>query len=100
MAPKRYDLRAVVAASFLVSCSVFALGVAFAGAVLDRDFTAVGALIPIFVALAAGLGVAFSLLGRKSLRPSNYPRIEHLRIAGKYQGTAAEMGISPLHLGR
>ena len=50
-----------------------------------------------FVVLGVALAAAFSK--RKPLR-SNYPRIEHLRIAGKYQavGTSADIGISPLHL--
>lgn len=106
MALKRYFLPLAVSVIFLASCSVFALGVAFVGAALDRDYSAVGALISIFIALAATLGVAVPALRRKSLRPSNYPRIEHLRIAGKYSTSANmsgkeyhwSMGSSPLHL--
>jgi hypothetical protein len=36
---------------------------------------------------------------RKPSHRANYPRIEHLRIAGKYTSTgAAKIGVSPLHL--
>ena len=96
MALKRYFLPAAVSVIFLASCSVFVLGVVLVGAAHDRDYSTIGAIVPIIIAL--GIGVAVPALRRKSLRPSNYPRIEHLRIAGKYHGTSAEMGISPLHL--
>jgi hypothetical protein len=49
------------------------------------------------VALAVPIFVAMLL--RKSSQRANYPRIEHLRIAGKYAPTeAATIGVSPLHL--
>lgn len=109
MALKRYFTPAAVTVIFLAFCGVFALGVILVGAALDREYSAIGAMIPIVVALAAALGILVAALRRKSLRPSNYPRIEHLRIAGKYhvEGTSAKMsgkeyhwsmGSSPLHL--
>jgi hypothetical protein len=108
MALKRYFKPAAVTLIFLASGGVFALAVAALGAVLDREYSTLAALIPIFIALAVVFGVAIPASRRKSLRP-NYPRIEHLRIAGKYHvvGTSANMsgkgyhwsmGISPLHL--
>lgn len=57
-----------------------------------------------FIAVFVALGIVFvaAASARKPLRPSNYPRIEHLRVAGKYQTADrfGETGISPLHLGR
>lgn len=103
MALKRYFKPTAVAVIFLVSGCVFALG-----ATLDREYSTLAAMIASFIALAVVFGVAIPASRRKSLRP-NYPRIEHLRIAGKYHvvGTSAKMsgnryhwsmGISPLHL--
>ena len=101
MTPKRYFLAAAFSSIFLFSCSVFVFLAAF-----DRRFGAVGTAA-IIVAQAVCFGVApyvaiFAAFAfeRKSLRRANYPRIEHLRIAGKYQavGSRAEMGFSPLHL--
>lgn len=55
--------------------------------------TAVAVAVPIWVAIWA------AMFTRKPSHPANYPRIEHLRIAGKYASTsAAKMGVSPLHL--
>ena len=103
MALQRYFLPAVIYAIFLFFCSVTAFYEVF-----DGRYGTIGTIATIiaqaavlwvgpFVAIVAAL--AFT---RKSLRPSNYPRIEHLRIAGKYKYQAvrrsAEMGISPLHL--
>lgn len=72
--------------------------------VFERPYGTVGAivasLVP-FIALFVVLLVIFvAAAKRKPLRSPNYPRIEHLRIAGKYQavGRFGEMGISPLHL--
>lgn len=95
MALKRYFLAAAVSVAVLTSCGVAALGAALA-----KDYSTLGALIPVFVASAAALGVAVAALGRRPQRPSNYPRIDHLRIAGKYHaaGRFGEMGISPLRL--
>jgi hypothetical protein len=63
----------------------------------------IAASIAPFIAPFVALFVIFVAASRrKPLRSSNYPRIEHLRIAGKYQagGRSAEMGFSPLHLRR
>ena len=105
MTPKRYFLAAAFSSIFLFSCSVFVFLAAF-----DRRFGAMGTaaiIVAQIVAQAVCFGVApyvaiFAAFAfeRKSLRRANYPRIEHLRIAGKYQaaGSRAEMGFSPLHL--
>jgi hypothetical protein len=89
VALKRYLAVSAIFLVFLACCGVVALAAA-----LDK------AMIPIFIALAIPLGVAVWASRHKSLRPSNYPRIEHLRIAGKYHAmdTFAGMGISPLRL--
>jgi hypothetical protein len=53
-------------------------------------------LVAMGVALAVPVCAMFLL---KSSQRVNYPRIEHLRIAGKYEPTdAARIGVSPLHL--
>lgn len=78
---------AVAFASLLVLC--FAIG---------RRF---GPNVAIIAAVEAGVVVAIFLpvFMRKPSRPANYPRIEHLRIAGKYAPTgASKVGVSPLHL--
>lgn len=87
---------------------VFAIGVLFASwVVFLRPYGTMGTIaanIGPFIGVLVALGIAFvaAASARKPLRPSNYPRIEHLRIAGKYQAAErfGEMGISPLHLGR
>ena len=99
MAPKRYFLLAAVSSILLTLCGILALWVALcrpngaiAAIIGQAALFGVAPFIAIFAALA---------LKRKSLRPSNYPRIEHLRIAGKYQALRrfpADMGVSPLHL--
>ena len=97
MALKRHFLLAAVVWAF---CGVMiALCVAF-GVAFDRRYGAIetiAAIIPQATVLGVVLVAAFT---RKSLRPPNYPRIEHLRIARKYRagGSSAQMGISPLHL--
>ena len=91
------DLVAIV----LAICALIASWVAF-----ERPYGTVGAIaagVAPFVTLFAAFGVIFAgIFARKPLRPTNYPRIEHLRIAGKYQaaGRFGETGISPLHLSR
>jgi hypothetical protein len=45
------------------------------------------------------VAIFLAMFARKASQRVNYPRIEHLRIAGKYAPTsAAKMGVSPLHL--
>ena len=108
MAPKRYSLLVAVSAILLVFCSMIALFVTF-----DRRYgtiwpvaTIIAQIVALgvapFVAIGTGLILALGAASKpKSLRPPNYPRIEHLRIAGKYHTVrpfSAEMGISPLRL--
>jgi len=59
---------------------------------------AVLALIATFTPFVAVLLVLAPVLAADYKRPSKLPRIENLRIAGKYSGKAAAMGISPLDL--
>jgi|SRR6516164_2058075 len=90
-------------ASFVVLamaiCALIASWVVF-----ERPYGTIGTIaasLAPFIASFVGLFViVVAAAKRKPLRSPNYPRIEHLRIAGKYQavGTSAEMGISPLHL--
>jgi hypothetical protein len=94
---------AAVSAIILFAFCVFAFWVVFerphgTSAMIVAIIAQAGAFIPLAVVLGIILAAAAST--RKPLRAANYPRIEHLRIAGKYhaEGTSAEMGISPLHL--
>jgi hypothetical protein len=60
-----------------------------------------GSNIAIIVAMGVALAVAICvpMFLREPSQRANYPRIEHLRIAGKYAPTdAARIGASPLHL--
>ena len=58
--------------------------------------TIVATITPLAVVLFVIVAAAAT---RKPRRSPNYPRIEHLRIAGKYhaEGRYGEMGSSPLH---
>jgi hypothetical protein len=93
VALKRYLVVSAIFLVFLAWCGVVVLAAALA-----KEYDAVGTMIPIFIALAVSVGVAIPASRRKSLRLSDYPRIEHLRIAGKYHGSCSQMGISPLRL--
>ena len=93
MALKRYLRVSAIFLVFLAWCGLVVLAAALA-----KEYDTVGTMIPIFIALAVSVGVAVPASRRKSLRPSDYPRIEHLRIAGKYHGSWAQMGMSPLRL--
>jgi hypothetical protein len=75
-------------------------------AVFERPHGA-GATAAAIIAESVSIGIApflaiFLALSstRKAIRPPNYPRINHLRISGKYQaaGRFGETGISPLRL--
>jgi len=102
---KRYFLPAVISAIFVFFCSVIAFWVVFempygtSRTTIVAIIAQAGAFIPLAVVLGISIWAAST---HKPLRSSNYPRIEHLRIAGKYNyhavGGSAEMGISPLHL--
>ena len=102
MALKRYFLPAVIFTIFAYFFSVIVFWVVF-----ERPYgtsgTTIAAIIAAYIPVAVVLGISIHAAStRKALRSSNYPRIEHLRIAGKYQyhavRSSAEMGISPLHL--
>jgi hypothetical protein len=93
----------VFAAVFIFMASVavfilrFDLPYGSSGAVMA--VIAAGAPFIISIATAIAIAIFVPMFARKPLQPANYPRIEHLRIAGKYAPTsAAKMGVSPLHL--
>ena len=88
---------------YLLSFAVVSTSVAFL-AILAL-FVAIGrqngSTIAIIVAVGLALAVAICvpMFLREPSQRANYPRIEHLRIAGKYAPTdAARIGVSPLHL--
>jgi nitrate/nitrite transporter NarK len=100
VALQRYSRIAAVSVTVLAFCAVIASWV-----VLERPYGTIGkiaASIAPFIALFVALGIALAAAAfrRKPLRSPNYPRVEHLRIAGKYHavGRYGEMGSSPLHL--
>jgi len=111
VASKRYFRTVAVFAILLAFCAVIASWVVF-----ERPYGTIGTIaasiapfIGTFVALgtaffgafvALGIALAAAAFTRKPLRSPNYPRIEHLRVAGKYHaaGRYGEMGSSPLHL--
>lgn len=100
MALKRYFRAVDIFAILLAVCTLFASWVVF-----ERPYRSIGTIaasIGPFISSFVALGIIFAAaaLTRKLLRPSNYPRIEHLRIAGKYQAASrfGEAGVSPLHL--
>jgi hypothetical protein len=91
---KHYFLSFAVVSTSVASLALLALGVAI-GRRYGSNITAI--IVAMGVALAVPIFVAMLL--RKSSQRANYPRIEHLRIAGKYAPTeAATIGVSPLHL--
>ena len=101
MALKRYFLPAVIFAIFVFFCIVYVFWVVF-----DRRYGTSGTTIVAIVTIIAlagvwvPLGIAVAASTRRPLRPPNYPRIEHLRIAGKYHSVRrfSVEEISPLHL--
>jgi hypothetical protein len=103
VAPKRHVLLAAISSFLVLAFCMFVFWVVFA-----RPSGTMGMTIAVIVAQATAFGVApfvalFIVFAgrRKPLRPPNYPRIEHLRIAGKYQAARrfpADSGVSPLHL--
>lgn len=99
---KRYFFLALAVLAFMASVAVFILSF-----VIDQRYRSNAAVIAVISAAGAGIpiwiGVAVAIfapmLARKPSQRVNYPRIEHLRIAGKYAPTAAaKIGVSPLHL--
>ena len=90
---KQYFLSFAVVSTSVASLAILALCVAIG----RRYGSNTAIIVAIGVALAVPICVAMSL--RKPSQRANYPRIEHLRIAGKYAPTdAARIGVSPLHL--
>lgn len=89
--------------SFVVLAMAICALIALSWAVLERPYGTIGMMASIWPVMFVALGIVFAaaVFARKPpLRSPNYPRIEHLRIAGKYQaaGRFGETGISALHL--
>jgi hypothetical protein len=90
---KHYFLSFAVVSTSVASLALLALCVAIG----RRYGSNTAIIVAMGVALAVPICVAMFL--RKPSQRANYPRIEHLRIAGKYAPTdAARIGVSPLHL--
>jgi heme/copper-type cytochrome/quinol oxidase subunit 4 len=90
---KHYFLSFAVVSTSVASLALLALWVAIG----RRYGSNTAIIVAMGVALAVPICVAMFL--RKPSQRANYPRIEHLRIAGKYAPTdAARIGVSPLHL--
>jgi len=90
---KHYFLAVALTFLFVAFSALLVLSVA-----IDRRYGSDAAMT---LAVGAAIAVAIwpAMLVRKPSRPANYPRIEHLRIAGKYASTGAgKVGVSPLHL--
>jgi hypothetical protein len=65
---------------------------------IDRRYGSNTAIIEAIGAAILG-AMWMAMFPRKPSQQANYPRIEHLRIAGKYASMdAAKIGVSPLHL--
>jgi len=94
---KHHFLTLAVVFTAVAFALVFALCAA-----IDRWFFSNGAKMGVAADLIASfmpIAIAIAALMRKSPQRPNYPRIEHLRIAGKYAPTGtAKMGVSPLYL--
>jgi len=90
---KHYFLAFAVVSTSVATLALLALCVAISRRYGSKTAT----IVAMGVALAVPICVA--MFPRKPSQPANYPRIEHLRIAGKYAPTdAARVGVSPLHL--
>jgi uncharacterized PurR-regulated membrane protein YhhQ (DUF165 family) len=89
---KRYFLALAVVFISVIFAALCALGVA-----LGRYGSNTAIMVAIGVAIAVSIWMAMFL--RKPSQRANYPRVEHLRIAGKYAPAgASKVGVSPLHL--
>lgn len=65
--------------------------IGLAGAIVDAWMPLFAAFLPILIAIF--------VVTRKPVRRPNHPRIEHLRIAGKYApASPSKTGVSPLQL--
>jgi hypothetical protein len=90
---KHYFMSFAVASTSVASLALLALCVAIG----RRYGSNTATIVAVGVALAVPICAAMFL--QKPSQRANYPRIEHLRIAGKYAPTdAARVGVSPLHL--
>jgi len=90
---KRYFHAAAVILAVAGFCGIAAWCV-----ILERRVGTGRTIMPMLLAVF-GLRALISALAHKPSRSPNYPRIEHLRISGKYSPAgAADVGISPLHL--
>jgi hypothetical protein len=98
---KQYFLSLAVVSTSVASLALLALGVAIGrryGSNAAR-IVAMGVALAVPNCVAMFLPICVAMFPRKPSQRANYPRIEHLRIAGKYAPTdAARIGVSPLHL--
>jgi hypothetical protein len=100
---KHYFFMAFAVFTFMASVAVFILCFATdqrhgSNSAVIAVIAAAGGGIPIWIGVAVAI-FAPIMSARKPSQRVNYPRIEHLRIAGKYAPTdAAKIGVSPLYL--
>jgi hypothetical protein len=97
MSRKTYFLATALSLVFLCFGAIALLAWSLAkhaGAVSDAAGSVI-ATLTMLVGVAIVLGLAFMHDSRRSAR---LPRIENLRIAGKYSGKPAAMGTTPLDL--
>ena len=97
MSRRAYFVAIVLAAIFVELGAVAVWTWTFAGHAGPASDAAV-ALIATFTPFVGVVLVFAPVFAPGSLRPSRTPRIENLRIAGKFAGRPAAMGISPLNL--
>jgi hypothetical protein len=87
---KHYILAFALVSTSVASLALLALSVAIYGS---------NAAIIVAMGVALAVPICVAMFPQKPSQRANYPRIEHLRIAGKYAPTdAARIGVSPLHL--
>jgi hypothetical protein len=90
---KHYFLSFAVVSTSVASLAILALCVA-----IGRRHGSNPAII-VSMGVALAVAICVPMFVREPSPRANYPRIEHLRIAGKYAPTdAASIGVSPLHL--
>jgi hypothetical protein len=88
--------------SYFLALAVVFISVAFTalctlGVAIGRYGSNTAMTVSMGVAVAVSMWMAMS--PRKPSQPANYPRFEHLRIAGHHAPTGASMAaVSPLHL--
>jgi len=102
---KRYFLTLAVVFTAVAFALVFALCAAINrwlfsnGAKIGVAGEVIASFVTIAVAVFMPIAFAIAVSMRTPPHRPNYPRIEHLRIAGKYASTgAAKMSVSPLYL--